>query len=57
MHPKVLYQWLYSKVHSYNLFILDDNEYNDDDDEPEEPTTVLKKQKYTTWLYILFLMG
>ncbi|CAF4117366.1 unnamed protein product, partial [Adineta steineri] len=57
MHPKILFRWLYNKVCDYNLFMLDDNEYNDDDDEPEEPTTVLKKQKYTTWLYALFLMG
>ncbi|CAF4078323.1 unnamed protein product [Adineta steineri] len=56
MHPKILFRWLYNKVCDYNLFMLEDNEYIDDDDEPEEPTTVLKKQKYTTWLYILFLM-
>jgi hypothetical protein len=34
----------------------EENDY-DDDDQPLESATVLKRQKCSTWLYIIFLIG
>jgi hypothetical protein len=57
MNPKALFHWFYEKICNYNLFILEENEYDDDDEEPKDPTTVLKHQKYATWLYVPLLLS
>jgi hypothetical protein len=56
-NPKVVFRWLYQRSRQYNLFMLEENEYDDDDNETKDPATVLKQQNYTTWLYIFLLMG
>lgn len=43
--------WFHKRIHSYNLFIPDDDDYDDDTDEPRDTETVLKQQQYATWLY------
>ncbi len=53
---KVLFHWFYDHIRNYNLFMPEENDY-DDDDQPLEPATILKRQKYSTWLYIIFLIG
>ncbi|UJR06647.1 hypothetical protein I4U23_010933 [Adineta vaga] len=40
---------------NYNLFMLEENDYEDDDDRLQDPATVLKQQKYKTWLYVVLL--
>jgi hypothetical protein len=59
MHFKTILFWLYDQLRHYNLFLPEENDYEDDDDyeEAEDPATVLTKQKYTTWVYVLLLMG
>ena len=62
MNFKVLFRWFYERVRKYNLFIPEENDYHDDDDDnnndqANDPATIIKHQKYTTWLYILILMG
>jgi len=59
MNPKVVFHWFYQRSRQYNLFMLEENEYDDDDDDNEtkDPAIVLKQQNYTTWLYVLLLMG
>ncbi len=55
MNLKAIYRWFYEKISNYNLFIREENDY--DDDEPRNPETVLQYQKYSTRLYVLLLMG
>jgi hypothetical protein len=59
MHSKTILLWLYNQVRGYDLFIPEKDDYEDDDDhgEAEDPATVLIKQKYTTRIYVLLLMG
>ncbi|UJR34784.1 hypothetical protein I4U23_027565 [Adineta vaga] len=49
MKRKNFFKWIYEKVSNYNLFMLEENDY---DDNTEDPVIVLKHQKYKTWLYI-----
>lgn len=44
---------VYVKIKDYNLFMLEEDDY---DDEPKDPVTILQHQKYTTRLYVIFLM-
>ncbi|UJR17463.1 hypothetical protein I4U23_004358 [Adineta vaga] len=55
MQLKVLFYWLHDRGKNYNLFMLEEDDY-DDDNETKDSTIVLKHQKYTTWLYVLLLM-
>ncbi len=58
MNPKALFYWFYQLGYDYNLFMQEENDYDEDDnDEPRDPATIIKHQKYTTWLYVLLLMG
>jgi hypothetical protein len=57
MNFKALFHWFYERIRNYNLFMLEENEYDDDDEEPKDPATVLKRQKYATWLYIPLLLS
>ena len=59
MHFKTILLWLYRQLRDYNLFIPEEDDYEDDDDYgvAEDPATVLIKQKYSTWIYVLSLMG
>ena len=42
-------------IGSYNLFIREENDYNDD--EPNESEADLRQQRYTTWLYVALLLS
>ena len=55
MNLKSYFQWIYKKISNYNLFILEENDY--DDDNIKDPTVLLKHQKYKTRLYVALLMG
>ena len=57
MNIRNLLQWLHDRIHSYNLFIPDENDYTDEDDEPLTPATVVSHQRYATRLYLPFLIG
>ncbi|CAF1134851.1 unnamed protein product [Adineta ricciae] len=53
MNLKTFFNWISKIVSDYNLFMLEENDYNDDT--IRDPTIILKKQKYQTWLYVVFL--
>jgi hypothetical protein len=55
MNLKTLVQWLYRRIYNYNVFIPEEDDY--DDNEVEEPADALRRQRYTTRLYILLLVG
>lgn len=57
MYGKDLLYGLRRWLTNYNLFMLDENDYHDDDDEVQTPATILKRQRYSTRLYILLLIG
>ncbi|UJR17612.1 hypothetical protein I4U23_004508 [Adineta vaga] len=54
MNLKTLFKWIYTSVSNYNLFMLEENDYNDEE-RSEDPAIVLKQQKCKTWLYIVLL--
>lgn len=42
----------------YNLFMREEDDYDDDDaGERNEPTRALQQQRYTTWLYLVLLLS
>ena len=51
---KSIFRSFYRQASNYNLFIPDENDY---DEEPRDPAIALKHQKYSTRLYILLLIG
>lgn len=55
MLMKSILFWVYDKICNYNLFISDEDDY--DDDESQDPSIELKYQKYSTRLYVLLLIG
>ncbi|CAF1337876.1 unnamed protein product [Adineta steineri] len=55
MKFKTLTTWLYEKGSNYNLFMLEEHEYDDDNDAVLDPATVRKHQKYKTRLYVVLL--
>ncbi|CAF1144697.1 unnamed protein product [Adineta steineri] len=64
MKLKALLFWIKEQIVHYNLFMKEENEYDDNDNdddnaniEENDPAIVLKQQKYTTWFYILLLLG
>jgi hypothetical protein len=42
-------------IRSYNVFISDENDYEDENDETTDQTIIIKKQQYATRLYIPIL--
>lgn len=52
---KAPFYWIYRQGYDYNLFMLEEDDY--DDNEPKDPVIVLKHQKLTTWLYIFLLIS
>ncbi|CAF1563845.1 unnamed protein product [Adineta ricciae] len=57
MKLKGLAIWIYRKGLNYNLFMLENHEYDDDEaeDNIRNPAIILKHQKYKTWLYVTLL--
>ncbi len=55
MNPQALFRWMNKRIRNYNLFIMDEDD--DGDNEQADPATVIKRQKYSTWLYVLLLIG
>jgi hypothetical protein len=47
-----IYEWIYK----YNLFVPEDDEY-DDDDEEKDPMKIIERQQYATRLYIPLLIS
>ena len=59
MNIKLLVHRFYNYLYNYILFIPDEDHYDDNNShiEHEESFRVLKKQKYSTWLYTFLLIG
>ena len=54
MGIKSTLQSFYRRSSNYNLFIPDEDDY---DEEPKDPAIALRHQKYTTRLYILLFIS
>ena len=52
MNIKQWLDWLREYVHSYNLFMPNEDDYEDDNDQTRDPTIIVKHQQYTTRLYV-----
>ncbi len=59
MNSQALFRSMNKRIRNYNLFIMDEDQCDDDngDNEQEDSPTVIKRQKYSTWLYVLLLIG
>jgi hypothetical protein len=57
MHTKVALDWLREQLYYYNLFLPDENDYDDDEIEAEIPANNLKHQLYATRLYFPLLIS
>ena len=52
-----LLRWLHEKLSNYNVFIPEEDNYEDDNTESAGPVITVKRQKYATRLYIPLLVG
>jgi hypothetical protein len=57
MKIKALIQWIDEKINNYNVFLPEEDDYDDETDEPEDPVIVLKHQRYATRLYSILFIG
>jgi len=57
MKIKALIQWIDERINNYNVFIPEEDEYDDETDEPQDPVIVLKHQRYATRLYSILFIG
>lgn len=57
MNFKTVFNWFYKQGCNYNLFLPEENDYDDNDNEQKDPVMILKHQKYTTRLYVILLMS
>jgi hypothetical protein len=57
MKTKDWLRWLRDHIHTYNLFIPDEDEYDDNNDNLKDPATVVKHQRYATRLYVPLLIS
>ena len=60
MNLKLVFNWLLRKLSNYNLFIRDEDDYDDDDENGNairDSAVILRLQKYKTWLYVVGLSG
>ncbi|CAF1639407.1 unnamed protein product, partial [Adineta ricciae] len=54
MNLKAVFKWFYEKIINYNLFMLDEYDY-EGSDTIKDPILVLTQEKYKTRLYIILL--
>ncbi len=57
MKIKALIQWIDESINNYNVFIPEEDEYDDETDEPQDPVIVLQHQRYATRLYSILFIG
>ena len=53
---KLLFKTLYYRFCDYNLFIPDENDYDEGHEQQQDPTIAIRYQKYTTRIYLLLLL-
>ncbi|UJR17370.1 hypothetical protein I4U23_004265 [Adineta vaga] len=48
MHIRIIYRWCREKLQNYNVFVREENDYDDNDDEvdTQDPFVILKRQKF-----------
>jgi hypothetical protein len=57
MKGRDLLCWFGEQTRNYNLFIPNEDEYDDDNGEPIDAQTIVKYQRYATRLYVPLLIG
>lgn len=50
-------RWLYEKISQYNVFVPEEDDFDDILDDPEDQATVQQRQRYATRLYMVLLLG
>ena len=50
-------RWFHEKLCNYNVFIPEEDDYEDGNGESSDPVITVKRQRYATRLYILLLIG
>ncbi|CAF3972010.1 unnamed protein product, partial [Adineta steineri] len=56
MKIRTFFHWLYKQIYDYNLFIPDEDEYDEINDNIIDPATAVRHQRYATRLYIPLLI-
>jgi hypothetical protein len=51
-----LFYWFRKQIVDYNLFIPDEDDYDDATDEPVDSLVIVRCQKYATWVYVVLLV-
>jgi hypothetical protein len=49
--------WFYDLIWNYNVFIPEEDDYEDDHEGSRDPGITMRHQKYATHLYIPLLVG
>ena len=57
MFPESSRKWLREQIYYYNLFVPDENDYDDDPNEVRTPAIIVKHQLYATRLYVPLLIS
>ena len=57
MLTKTSRNWLRDQIYYYNLFVPDENDYDDDPNDVRTPAIILKHQLYATRLYVPLLIS
>ncbi|CAF1536105.1 unnamed protein product, partial [Adineta steineri] len=56
MKIRTFFHWLHKQIYDYNLFIPDEDEYDEINDNTIDPATAVRHQRYATRLYIPLLI-
>ena len=55
IQSRTILRWITNYVRNYNLFILEEDDYDDDHDHLQDTKAALKYQTYATWFYVFLL--
>lgn len=57
MKMRNILNYVSERILNYNVFIPEEDEYDDDNDELQNPATLLKQQRYATRIYVPLLIS
>ncbi|CAF1040155.1 unnamed protein product [Adineta ricciae] len=55
IQPRTILRWITNYIRNYNLFLPEEDDYDDDNDHLQDAKTILQYQTYATWSYVFLL--